>query len=743
MIGSAWKRIGAVAGFGVALLCFGLSFGTASAQEPAKGRDGMFVSVPDPITSNVVQQIKQQVGDAVEKKKRDVRTIVFDFNPTEQPVGTSDFGPCNDLADFIRRLQLGREKPNWPAMTTVAFVRHEAARFTVLPVLACDQIVFSAEPGAAGNLTPRARLGPVAKELDSPITETHRAAFKTLARNYASPDLIMRLLDKDLVLKKVKTPQGVRYMSPASIKEAEDKGTLLTVESGLPSGLEPGRGSFDAELAREVGLAKGTFASRAELAAALRLPRQSMHEDVLVGAVPVAWRIEVRGHLDGGKSQSLERRIKKAVSKNANILILHIDAETGDPVHVAPLARVIRELRDDSGLRPIRTIAYIPPNRSLGVTTLLALGCNEIVMGKDSALADFRALKPEDRSALIDVVVPMARDQGYPPLLFQATLDPKISLVRVKGKNDPTEQRLVTDDEYKQDQESKSPRWNSFGRLTSDSKDTLRITTPIAREWQVAIPQEVDDVSTLYATYSLESRQVREIRDDWLDQVAEFFREPWVNFLLLMFGIIGLILELKLPGATLPGIVSALCFVLFFWAYSFVGEFTLLAVFLFILGLVLIAVEIFVVPGFGVPGISGLLLLITSLALVTLERMPTTTGEWVQLGSTLTTFGVALVAAMVGAFAVAYYLPSIPGANRLVLKPPSDDLEDDLSASRIGIASSMLGAMGVAATPLRPAGKAQIGGDFLDVVAEGDYVEAGVRVQIIEIEGNRIVVKRM
>jgi membrane-bound serine protease (ClpP class) len=743
MLGSAWKRIGAAAVLGLAAAWLGLGVDAVSGQEPAKGRDGMFVSVPDPITSNVVQRIKQQISEAIDKKKRDIRTIVFDFNPTEQPVGTSDFGPCNDLADFIRRLQLGREKPNWPAMTTVAFIRHETTRFTVLPVLACDQLVFSAETGAAGNLTPRARLGPVGKDLESAITETHRAAFKSLARNYASPDVVMRLLDKDLVLKKVKTSQGVRFMSPASIKEAEDKGTVLTVETGLPSGLEAGRGSFDAETARDTGLAKGTFASRADLAAALRLPRQSMHEDALVGAVPVAWRIEVRGHLDGGKSQSIERRIKKAVSKNANILILHIDAETGDPVHVAPLARVLRDLRDDSGLRPIRTIAYIPPNRSLGVTSLLALGCNEIVMGKDSALADFRSLKAEDRTSLFDVVTPMAREQGYPPLLFQATLDPKISLVRAKAKNDPSEQRLLTEEEYKQDQESKSPKWSSFGRLTSDSKDTLRITAPIAREFEVAIPQEVDSVTGLYSTYALEQKQVHEVRDDWLDQVAEFFREPWVNFLLLMFGIIGLILELKLPGATLPGVISALCFVLFFWAYSFVGEFTLLAVFLFILGLVLIAIEIFVVPGFGVPGISGLVLLITSLALVTLERMPSTTGEWVALGSTLTTFGVALVAALIGAFAVAYYLPSIPGANRLVLKPPAENFYDDETGGPISAASSLLGAMGVAATPLRPAGKAQIGDDFLDVVAEGDYVEAGTRVQIIEIEGNRIVVKRI
>src|SRR5206468_2343705 len=125
--------------------------------------------------------------------------------------------------------------------------------FTVLPVVACDQIVFSSEP-AIGNLTPRARLGPVQKDLDVQIKDTHRTAFRELARNYASPDLVMRLLDRDLKLNKVLLQKdGVRYMSDASVQEAKDKGKVLTEDNkSLPAGLEPGRASYDADLAREV-----------------------------------------------------------------------------------------------------------------------------------------------------------------------------------------------------------------------------------------------------------------------------------------------------------------------------------------------------------------------------------------------------------------------------------------------------------------------------------------------------------
>jgi membrane-bound serine protease (ClpP class) len=102
------------------------------------------------------------------------------------------------------------------------------------------------------------------------------------------------------------------------------------------------------------------------------------------------------------------------------------------------------------------------------------------------------------------------------------------------------------------------------------------------------------------------------------------------------------------------------------------------------------------------------------------------------------------VSALIAAFVLSWFLPSIPYVNRLVLQPPSEeaDGEPDLSATSL-VPAGLLGAIGVAVTPLRPAGKAQIGDDFLDVIAEGDYVNPGTRVQVIEIEGNRIVVKEV
>jgi membrane-bound ClpP family serine protease len=215
---------------------------------------------------------------------------------------------------------------------------------------------------------------------------------------------------------------------------------------------------------------------------------------------------------------------------------------------------------------------------------------------------------------------------------------------------------------------------------------------------------------------------------------------------LVMLGITCLILELKMPGASLPGIISAICFLLFFWSHSQVsGQIVWLAFLLFVLGLLLIGLEIFVIPGFGVTGISGILLVLGSIGLVAYGHWPRSNEEWVGYGHALGPFTISILGAIVMAFVLARYLPHIPYINRLILKPRDEigEVGDELADSIHPEMAALLGAIGVAATPLRPAGKVQFGDAFVDVVAEGSYVVPGTRVQVVEIEGNRIVVKEV
>jgi membrane-bound serine protease (ClpP class) len=246
---------------------------------------------------------------------------------------------------------------------------------------------------------------------------------------------------------------------------------------------------------------------------------------------------------------------------------------------------------------------------------------------------------------------------------------------------------------------------------------------------------------------TLENVKPAELDADWLNWLADFLCNPLTSGVLIVIGVTCLILELKMPGASLPGVIAAVCFVLFFWSQSQAHpEITWLAVLLFILGLLLIGVEVFVLPGTGVCGLSGFLLALTGLALVAFGHWPRTSEDWMGFGQKLGPFGVGILVSVGLAFLMVRYLKHIPFLNRLMLRPqtePGDDGELFAPEPIRPELASLLGAIGVAATPLRPAGKTQFGDQYVDVMAEGGYVRPGARVQVIEIEGNRVVVKEV
>jgi membrane-bound ClpP family serine protease len=670
-------------------------------QQPADG-DGLFITVPSLITDASVLEIKRKVKDAVERQNRRLQTIVFDFNPGGTPSSSSHFGSCNDLAHYVLQLRHGQVY-NGLSIKTIAFVQNEVSRHSVLPVLACGGLVMSdAVDKASGQY--RARLGDLLRDQKHGLSPTEERAYQTVADNHPAKDVALKLMRQ-----------------------------------------EPGFVMLDAQQLRKLGLCQAHYTSRSDLAAFLKLPRHSLVEDWLEGRLPVVWRIDVRGVLDKARLQSLERRLDAAIARQANFILLILDCPEGDPDHTYHLARKLSNLHDDGG-KPVRTVAYLPPGASLGAGTFLALGCQEIVMAEDAVLGDFNYVRLEhDLTAARENIVQLARLQGYPELLFEAMVNPDLVLHHMQLRAQASRFEIVSDKQREADLGSKPQRYNHPGeRIDKGTDRLLKLDSAKARRWRVVADNNVPNAEALYALYSLDGSKVRVSRDDWLDKVAEFFREPIVNVILIMLGIVGLILELKMPGTTVPGILGAICFVLFFWAYSFVGEFTLLAVLLFVLGIILLCVELFVIPGFGFTGISGILLIILSLVLVTLDRLPESSADWYRLGGTLAMFGVSLAAAIAAAFTVGWYLPYIPYANRLVLNPPGEEgAEAEAALHDAESRAALLGAIGVAATALRPAGKARFGDDFLDVIAEGDYVNPGSRVQVIEIEGNRIVVKEV
>jgi membrane-bound ClpP family serine protease len=719
--------------------------------------DGLFVTVHNPITSEVTSRVKeittravdrfQEAERAAEAKEKRTFKIVFDFNPATQggqaaPSGTRDFGPCQDLAEHILKLQ---------DVTTIAFVRSEVYRHTVLPVLACKEIVMS--QGAS--------IGDVLREQMEPLSNSKREAYRETIRGRRCPAIVMKMLDKDMVVLKARKLEARNWYIDARNKVAEAKNGIIVVDRNpvIPSGEHTTL--FTADQAREYELCQPFFLeTRQQLAEKYQLPPTSLREDPLMGRSPVAWRIDVRGPVNGALAETLRRRIRRAIGQHANLIILQLDCGGGDTQVAVDLAKDLRELKDDRHELPVMTVAYIP-QQAPDTATILALGCTEIVMNKDAELGDFGQFIYERRDGqLVEVgadrnrmrmkaLEELAEEQGYSPVLIRGMMDPHVRIYWASNLKDARERRFLTEEDLTADKRKPEPTWGREVQIKpgpgGEDGKPLILRAELAKELSL-VRHTVDNLNDVYALYGLNPSQVHMAGPDWLDELALFLRSSIMSVILVLVGITCLILELKMPGVGVPGVIAAICFVLFFWSHSqLAGQITMLAVLLFVLGLVLIALEVFVLPGFGVAGISGILLVLVSLALVTVEKKPETSQEWLGLAGTMATFGMALLAAIPLAIALAWYLPHIPYVNRLILKPEAeqtDALGEPFDTVRPEIAA-LLGAIGVAATPLRPAGKVQFGEEYVDVVAESGYVVPGTRVQVVEIEGNRIVVKEV
>src|SRR5262249_2128637 len=159
-----------------------------------------------------------KVQQAIERQKRNITTVVFAFNPQGLSSGTSDWNSPNRLAEYIRHLQQGTVPgKNYPHISTIAFLQNLVTKQTVLPVLACKQITLAAGVDPAPRRAKGARGG-VHRAPAGALGETTRLAYPGVARHFASPDLVQRMLDRNLVLRRVKTASGTRYLSERSIQ---------------------------------------------------------------------------------------------------------------------------------------------------------------------------------------------------------------------------------------------------------------------------------------------------------------------------------------------------------------------------------------------------------------------------------------------------------------------------------------------------------------------------------------------
>jgi membrane-bound serine protease (ClpP class) len=475
---------------------------------------------------------------------------------------------------------------------------------------------------------------------------------------------------------------------------------------------------------------------RRELTTALNLPLISVEDDPSLDRPWKAVRVDVKGPLHGDAADRIEKLIADQISvQGANFICLWIDTPGGTPLECNSLASYLASL--DS--RKVRTVAYVP-REARSDAALIALACDQIVVQPAAVLGGSGAynLSADEVDALETVLrKDIAMKKGCSWSLMAAMIDPNLDVYRCT--------RLGEVDYFSEDELTEQPdkkQWVKGARVTVPGKP-LRISGKEAGEYRLA-NHVVNDFQEFRRIYNLENDPTL-IEPGWADTLIDGLRSPGVAVLLLVIGFVGLYLEIHSPGVGIGAFIAAVCFVLFFWSRYLGGTSGWLEVLLFVAGVACILLEIFVIPGFGIFGLGGGALVLASIILASQTFViPHDDYQFTQLRNSLLVIAGTGLGILTAGYLLQKWLPHTAYANRIILAPPADEEAETINQREMLLnLTGLLGQQGVTTTPLFPGGKARFGDDVVDVLSDGDVIERGQNVEVIEVRGNRVVVREI
>ncbi len=410
------------------------------------------------------------------------------------------------------------------------------------------------------------------------------------------------------------------------------------------------------------------------------------------------YRVPVTGEIELGLAPYIQRAVKEAAEVGAVALILDIDTPGGR----VDAAEIISDALTDSEV-PVYSLIN---RRAYSAGALIALSTSRIYMRPASVIGaatpvDGTGTKAPEKivSAMRSQMRALAESNGLEPEVAAAMVDEDIEIDGVV-----------------------------------ESGKLLTLTTEEAIE--IGYAEAIEDLDALLVALGHEGATVVTLELNWAERLVRFFSSSLVSPFLLSLGFLGLLIEIRTPTFGLAGTMGLISLSLFFGSNMIVGLAGLEDVLIVGAGLVLLGIEAFVVPGFGIFGVAGVVAILTGLYMSLLGNIPTmpdfTRAAWVLTSSTLLLIGSAWA-----------LIRTLPSSSRLA---ESGIFLLAKTTSAIGyesaeVRSDLVGKYGTAITDLRPAGTALIGDERIDVVSESEWISAGTPVKVLSAEGYRHIVR--
>ena len=411
---------------------------------------------------------------------------------------------------------------------------------------------------------------------------------------------------------------------------------------------------------------------------------------------------EITGEIDPRMAPYISRVVSEAENNGAEAIIFRINT-FGGRVDAAT------QIKDAIIESPLLTIAFIN-NRAISAGSLIALSCRKICMVPGSSIG---AATVVDQSG-------QKQNEKYQSFMRSEMR----STAERNGRRTDIVQGMVDE--------------NIFVRGINDNNKLITLTSEEAKKYGIA-DTLVYNLNDCLSAFGLRDAQVIKVSSNWAEDLVGFLNQPLISSILIMLGLVGIFAEIKSPGFGFPVIIGVISLLLFFGSSYILQLASIINIVLFIIGIILLLLEIFVIPGFAITGVIGIILIIGSIFLSLIgNNLP----YWDSgaVSKAVIQLSASLLFAFILIYILAKFLPKSSAFSRLVL---SNEEKADQGFVSYPSEKELLGLEGIALTTLRPAGSAEFNGQKYDVVADWEYIPKGNKVKVIRVEGIKVVVKEL
>lgn len=689
-------------------------------QVPAEvGKRGYLTEITLPLTSQSVDELiaALKVAAAATSGAAGRKPVVLHFQKQRSTGETTPF----EVALKLSRALTGADTRT---LRTIVWLDGQVKGHAVLPILTTDTLLVG--PGAVleGFLS-EAERGDEIIQVNYSGLAAKRGLFPA--------QVVECLLEPDRELVRVTTIGGTTvFASGESLVKLRETGQAVN-ENQWSSAGQPL--VMSANQLVEARIAAAMVQSQNELAEFLDLAKLVPLQGGAASETAQGVLCEITGSIASNRADRWQSNLNASLAEpTTNAWMIRIDSDGGSFDSSVGLAESFSQLNP-----PILRVAGYLENEARADAALVALSCKPLLMNPQAILGGQGAstIEPEQIEMQKERLESIARQTGRSLGLVKALLCPSLEVFSFTNKKTgqivySTESELF---DPAADPELERQRWTKGQRVDLSQGVDL----PTALDLGL-VDGESDSLEQASINAGFEATPPLVSERKLIRFVERLGRSRSLMTLLLVMGFMALSAEFNAPGIGVPGFMALVCFGLFFWMNMLAGTAEWLELVLLMLGLGCLAMELFVLPGFGIFGIGGLLMVIAAIVLMTqtfilpsnnYQLGVATRGVWGSL--------IGLVGLIGGFLLMQKLFPHVPMFRHLVMEAP--DLAAMDEAEKLVDYSSLLYQQGVATTALRPSGKAMFGDQLVQVVSDGGMVEKGTQVKVVEVHGAKVVVE--